>query len=559
MRNRDVYIILVAILTINAVFFILSANQPFQGDEVVFPECAKQVIETGKPIINHSIYRPNFECLWHPPLYIYLLSANISIFGDNNYSIRAVQGFFSLLSIILVFFITKNIFKEKDFKDEASLLAAFLYALSPLLIQGSIVTDIDGGLLNFVTLLFLFFFVRNSSFYVLVPSLLLVFWSKFSSPVILFVGIMAYYIVNKEWKKSAKIISLFVITAILFMITFWIYSSSFDLDFFGPTGNVFSKERVSSNRFTYLGFVKSAWALKSFSYFVIPFFVLLFLLLSFYFYKDLISKKDWDKTERKLLIFNLISLSGIAMFTYLGASAWGFPKHFHAALAPMFIFTVGALFLKKKEILTFFENKRNIILIAILFVILAFYVLIFITDPLMPEFDATAKAADLGYAIVSILKTFTLYVLIPLIIASIVFYFVKGYSKTDKILILLLLLVIFFSIYINILHASTSHSSYYRYGDTGVLETVNYIKQNNIDSRQVATYGNIGYYFGMSNYYDIIFVYLDENTFKEKVIENNDIRYIIIFQRDIDRIGEDNMAKFKFTKQIGSYLIYEKV
>ena len=112
-------------------------------------------------------------------------------------------------------------------------------------------------------------------------------------------------------------------------------------------------------------------------------------------------------------------------------------------------------------------------------------------------------------------------------------------------------------IYINVLHFLVDYSTYYNYGDKGVLETVDYIMENNISSRNVAAYPHIGSYLGIGNYYEITFLYANKSKFKEKIVDNPEVRYIIIYKKDFDRIGE-NMKYFKLEKQIGTYYIYRK-
>ncbi len=108
------------------------------------------------------------------------------------------------------------------------------------------------------------------------------------------------------------------------------------------------------------------------------------------------------------------------------------------------------------------------------------------------------------------------------------------------------------------IHATVDYSTYSKYGDYGINDVLHYIKENNISGDKIATYPNIGYYISMSNYYDITYAYNRTQQFKDKVINNKDISYLIMYQRDIDRIGKENMNYFNFEKEIGTYYIYKR-
>lgn len=543
MKFKSWYILLL-ILLIHSILVLFSMNQMFHGDEVAFPECAKGVLEKGKPIFDVGILKPNLPCLQHPPTYVYLVALSIKIFGENMYAFRLISAIFNLLTILLVYFTTKEIFVKNENKEKIALVASFLYALNPLAIQSSIVIDIDGGLLNFFTMFLIYFFVKKKNSYWMILPLLLVFWSKETGPVLLFASFFIFYAIQKNWKDLFKIIMIFLITGILFLVSFWIYTAYLGLDFTMPFKHNFNIKDTASKSL-YLTFVRSVWAFKTFFYFSVPFFVLLFIAASIMFYHKILKKRKVGYIEKNLMFLSIFSIITIILLTYLGALGWGFPKYYIIALPAMSIFTAGLLYFKLPRL-----SKENLMRFFLLFIVMIFYFILFLKDPLIPEFDATAQNADIGLAFLLILKSFALYVVIPFLIALF-------FTRRNMISSLIILIIIFYA-YINFLHASAGYSTYYNYGDAGLKDVLEFFKENNIEARQIAAYPNVGYYIGMHDYYEIMFVYTDPDIFRDKVIENNDINYMVIYERDIGRIGAENMSYFILERKFGTYYVFRK-
>ena len=549
---KKIYIfLLIAILIAHFIFVVLSMSQPLHGDEVLIPKCAEGILEKGKPTVDYSIFRPNYECLWHPPLYLYLIALSSFIFGKNVYSFRMVSAIFNLLTILLVYLIAKEIFKNNKNKEIIALIASFIYSLNPLTIQSSIIIDIDGGLLNFSTMLFIYFFIKNKNYLWLIPSLLFVFWSKETGPILLFISIFIFYISRKDLKNLIKISNIFIISLLVYLSTFFVYTTLFNLDF----SEAFTRNFISPDKIDfYTSFLRSAWSLKTFFYFAVPFFIILFFINSIKFYMKIIKDKKVNLDEKNIHFLNIFSLSTIILFVYLGLTAWGFPKYYITALPSMAIFIAGTLNLDKfREI----KIKNILMRIILLTIILSIYFIFLIGDPLIPEFDAaatvTAKTGKIFEESKLILYSFTFYVIFPFIISIIFFIRIKG-----KILLSLSFLIIFIYLYINLIHASVEYSTYSKYGDYGIPQLLEYFKKNNITANEIATYPHIGYYIGMSNYYDITYTTNTTKQFKDKIINNKNILYITLYERDIDRIGEENMNYFKFKDKIGTYYIFKR-
>ncbi|VVB78741.1 Dolichyl-phosphate-mannose-protein mannosyltransferase [uncultured archaeon] len=546
-------ILLILILTLHLIFVIISMRQPLLGDDLLFAEGAKSVANIGKPLIDYGINNPGFYTLWHIPLYIYIMGGFVYLFGFNIYSLRATAAIFNFLTIILVYLITKEILKNNKNKEEWSLFAAAIYALNPIIIQNSMLLDIDGGVLNFAMYLFLYLYIKQKNFLYLIPSLIFVFLSKEIGPVVLFGGIFLIELATLEFKKILKLFLLFFISAGLALGIWWIFSQFLGLNFMTPLLHnfAFGKRDLSLIRI-----LTSVWEFKNFVYFAIPFLIILFFIFTIKFYLELIKerKKINEEEKKNALLFNIIAILIVIMYFYFGRSAWGFPKYQVIAVPAISIF-ITYMLSKSSIMQRFYELlKSKKLFFIVLLIILAVYFMIIVKDPLIPEFDSTATNVNMMLALKLVITNFVLYIIVPILICLIFFSLFKSKGKFA---IILILLTLFAFVYIDILHTVVNYSTYSKYGTSGTWEVVHYLNEKDISAKEVATHSHLGMLLNMSEYYEITFVYYSQEDFKKGIVDNPDINYIIIYERDIDRIGK-NMKYFGLQKQIGSYYIFKK-
>ena len=207
-KNIFVFLFLTLIITINLSFVIPEASTKlFYGDEIVFAQCAKSVLEKGVPLIEVGKTHEAESCLWHPPIYIYLISLMIKLFGNFPFALRLTSILFNLFSIVLLFFITREVLKENDKRDIFALMASLIYSIIPLTLQGVNLLDIDSGILPFFFMFFIYLYIKKVNYFYLLISLLLIFWSKFSGVIILFISLILFQILNKKYKELIKILN----------------------------------------------------------------------------------------------------------------------------------------------------------------------------------------------------------------------------------------------------------------------------------------------------------------------------------------------------------------
>ena len=546
-------VILITILVVFLIFVLLSMGQPFHGDEVIFSESAKGILEKGAPIIDMGINNLNILALYHVPLYVYIMSGFIFLLGYSPYSFRLVSVIFSLLTIVLVYLIVKEILKDNKNKENWALFAALLYALNPLVIQSSILLDIDGGLLNFAIYLFFYFFIKQKKVYYLIPSLVFVFLSKEVGAPLIFITLIVFFVLTFKWKEIPKTVLLFLVSFILFIGVWWLFASLLGLDFMMPIEfNYFS----GSFPFDLSSLVISIYEFKNFVYFANPFLILLFAIFTIIFYFKIIKKRDYLKQEnnQKVLLFNLFALLIILLYLRFRGSSYGFPKYHIIAMPAICIFITYII--SKSNIMQYFKkifNRKKWVFVLLTIVLMLFF-LIFIKDPLIPEFDSAPQNIDIKTASLLTLNTFALYVVVPFLITFLSFSLAKF---NGKIYITLIFLTLFLSVYINVIQASANYSTYSKYGDYGIPEVVDYFKTNNIPASKIAAHIHIGSYLGISEYYEVYFSYNDPEQFKKEIVDNQELEYLVIWERDIARIGE-NMKFFDLNQKIGTYYVFKK-
>jgi len=553
MKNIKTKLCLSLIILIYIIFVLFSARQLYCADEVAFVIVAEE-IATGQ-VTGHfgfgagKIIEDKSFMLSHPPTYIYLLSLSIFLFGENPYSTRLVSLIFSIGVIILIYLITKRILETRNIKEAETwaLISSFIYAINPLAIQSSILVDIDGGLLNFFGLLFLYFYISKKSLFYLVPSLFMVFASKMNLMPILFVSLILLNIISSEYKEIWRTIKLFLISGFSFFITFFTYAKTFGLDW----NKLFMHNSISEalklffNNFL-LTSLRSLWAFKTFFYFTTPFLTFLFIILSIVILKNIFKfKSGYIRENKDIILLWLYTIMIFGMYFIIGQTAWNFPKY-HSVAVPSIIILI-IYFMPKKII-----NLKEIIPLLIFTVILLSGYFVFVLgDPIIPEIEGRVITSSVYNVAKLVLVRFFLYAIVPLFLCIGLFERIPK----KKVWLVLFFLLIFTSIYIDIIQAKADYSTTNLYGDKGLKEVLEFMKDK--PPSEILCYHYIGYYLG----------YLETSELKTllynkpeliKIIQTNNINWVIINKEDLLFLGEETFKDFKIEKQIYNYNILKR-
>ncbi len=548
------YLILFGIILLRLTFILFSAGQLYYGDEVTFIEAASEIASgqvTGHYDYSGGKSEENMSSmLRHPPVYVYLLALFIFLFGENPYSIRAVSSLFTVGSVILVYFITKRILENRNTEkaETWALVAAFIYAISPIAIQNNILVDIDGGLLTFSVLLFLYFYISKKNLAYLIPSLFLVFASKLMAPTILFASLLLVNICAKDYQEILKVIKLFIIAGASFFLVFFIYVKIFNLDwsFLFSTSSILGVLKLWIPP-TPLLVARCLWGFKIFFYFATPPLIFLFIVISYKVLRNsLASKLSYVKENKDIVLLWIFAILIIAVVFMAGLSGWNFAKHYIASIPPIIILIV---YFTPKRI----KNIRQIsFLIFFTTLILSLYFIFFLKDPLVPESQGRFLTVSFSEVAKPVLIRFFMYAIVPIFLCIGLFKRIP----LKKIWLTLFFLLIFTSLYIDIMQSRADYSTHYLYGDKGLKEVIDYMKDK--PPNQILCYMHVGYYLGFREIYELTSIYYDEPKLKE-IINKKEIKWIILYQKDIISIGNDTLKDFELEKEIGSYKILKRI
>jgi 4-amino-4-deoxy-L-arabinose transferase-like glycosyltransferase len=182
------------------VYLVLVGRQlgrPLMYDDANFALAARAVAETGLPFGNQGWMseRGDFSqreqwALWHPPLYVYAdgLAARIGGWTPPVLRVLGVAG--GLATAGLTYALAADLTHgPAALKNLAGALAAALVLVCPLVVQSTLVLDIDFPLLLPLTLLFALVYLRleasRRAWLWLAPLFALLLWSKMTNPVAL--------------------------------------------------------------------------------------------------------------------------------------------------------------------------------------------------------------------------------------------------------------------------------------------------------------------------------------------------------------------------------------
>lgn len=171
--NKKILYVLTAIIFISVILrFWQLGKIPISPDwdEVALGYSAYSILETGRdeygkflPVVLRS-----FDD-YKPALYAYLVIPSLLFFDLTVFAVRFPSAFLGVLTVLASFFLIRELFKDYKYKEEVSLLAAFLFAISPWHIQFSRVAfESNVGLaFNVFAVLFFVLGLRKKSFLIL--------------------------------------------------------------------------------------------------------------------------------------------------------------------------------------------------------------------------------------------------------------------------------------------------------------------------------------------------------------------------------------------------------
>ena len=415
-------------------------------------------------------------------------------------------------------------------------------------IQNSVLIDLDGGLLNFTVLLFIYFYICNKKFMILLISLFFIFWSKLTAIPVLFSSLILLTLITKNFKKTYQIFKLFFLAGMSFLLTFFIYTSVFGLNWnYLFTHNSFLETLLVFLKSPFENLAKSLWGFKLFFYFATPFLLFLFFILSFFIIKSALKfKLRYLRGNQVIILLWLYSIFTILLFLVASMTGWNFAKY-HITILPMVIILV--IYFTPKKIINF--KRVYPILIPTVLLLLGYFIY-FLGDPLMPEIEGRFKTSSIFEVVQLVFVRMFSYAIIPLLLC---FGLFKKIPQ-NRVWFTLLFLVIFTSFYLDFVQINADYSTHNLYGDKGLKEVIDFMKDKN--SSEILGYPHLCYYLDYYQCYEITSLYYNPPELK-KILNENKINWIVLYQKDIILIGNETLKDFKIEKEIGSYKILRRI
>lgn len=226
--NWKLLIVVVAIAAFLR-FYQLGSNPPsLTWDEASWGYNAYSLGMDGRDEFGRFLPHDYLESFgdFKPPLYAYLDIVPVKLFGLNEFAVRFPSALFGLFTVILTYFLVKEIFYNSKRKEEVAFLASFLLAISPWHIMLSRAA-FEANIASFLTVLGILSFIygsrKNKWFFIfsLIPFALSFYTfntSRIVSPIIialLFFGFRKLVFANKNHSIAAILIFFIILLPIL--------------------------------------------------------------------------------------------------------------------------------------------------------------------------------------------------------------------------------------------------------------------------------------------------------------------------------------------------------
>lgn len=221
---KKLLLIIVIVAALARLLFLGQFPNGFTGDEVQQGYSAYSILQTGKDEWGQFLpLFPRGFGDYKPPLYTYLTVPSVAVFGLTPEAVRLPAALVGILSVVVIFYLTRELISEK-----VAIWSSFLLAINPWSIQLSR-TAFEGGSGVLTFPLGLLFFLKGGRGYLLSA----IFWgltlyAYHSWRVFLVLFIIALIFLNR--KVFAKVINkgnlLVIVVSLIFILPLLLNSRS---------------------------------------------------------------------------------------------------------------------------------------------------------------------------------------------------------------------------------------------------------------------------------------------------------------------------------------------
>ncbi len=269
---KNKYILLIIILATVVRFYHLNKIPPsLYSDETDFGYNAYSLLKTG-----HDEYGVRLPTSlrsfgdWKSPLPSYIIIPSIYVLGLSEYALRLPAVLLGIASVILTYYITKELLKEQEKSEKVALLSAFFIAISPWhILQSRAVLPMIPG--NFLLLMGIYFFLlaRKSTTYLAISAIFfaLTLYDYLSffivTPLIL---LLSFLYSKKQIRLQSKISIIAALIALVLLLPLFSASLKEPNILFGRAKNlsVFSDPGIIARQWELANQDHNAWVTRLF-------------------------------------------------------------------------------------------------------------------------------------------------------------------------------------------------------------------------------------------------------------------------------------------------------
>lgn len=480
----------------------------------------------------------------HPPLYVLLGRVARSVFGEGYGALYMLGIFAGLINLYLIGRIIKTVLEDLgDKKESFSIAGVWIAALMPIFVQGSLLLEIEPVVLTPLSLLALFYYIKNESrgragFYFMNGLFFaLAMWAKyFFTPFLLIFSIFIFEATGGKRLRDAFRSSIITLGSALaiFVPTYLLYSRAFITGANSFAFLAFDKTKEGAPLFaSFKIFFPMATKLMALTFWLSPFFIAIVVW-------SMLKPFQERRAFRKERLF-AISIACIFIF-YLTMHPYPFgeAKYFYPIFPLLAILASSLLARSGLEL----PPLRY----AILIIPAAAVIFFTLGDPLYRAIDLY-RGLSIGGLYLYILRY--AFINLALFVAVYAIFSGRGFSAFGSSLVYLALcssLSLFAS------QAIGRYQTRSQYGEDGALETVDFIKSGIPVSSRVIMPGDIGFYAGVE--------FLKEKTISEGASTMPEWDWIVERKANILRLkpeaASEMYANYRLLRRIGSYEVYRR-
>lgn len=381
--SRPIWVILVGLTLLYVGVWILSRDKLIFTDEIVFAEDFARVARGAWAEAE----------IPHPPLYTGLGSIAVRLFGYTLPSLRLVGGLSFLAVLWLLPLACSALNGQLEHARRSGVIAALIWAVHPLALQGSLLLDIDNTLLPLAMLLLLLAFsltetappAQRALWIALAWALML--WTKWlPSPLMLILALTVVLVLRRRQVLSA--LAGLALGSAVHGVSFVAFAilNDFPIDRLSITVNrtqmiAMGWQRAMS-RLIMGGGITSVWI-------GIPF-LISWLMLAIYRTRDLLRGAQITYRDG-VLGFTLV---GMTVYSIGNELPMGFPRYHYPVFLGIVILVSLAL-ADNTTLSAAWQNKYVRLVWLTMSAACAVYFALVLPDPLLPQYALTFETNDL--------------------------------------------------------------------------------------------------------------------------------------------------------------------